>query len=207
MPFSWAWAGLTALLLIVFTGFAEELFFRGILQAVAMPALGPWALVFTSLLFAAMQIGHLSALQVGFVFAAGLLFALLVRQSGSILGVALAHGLTNVTLFVIMPYLAQSASERLLFYAAVALGGVSAAAVFAIAALILPGQTLQAAPPANPPAQARLRVLRRELGLSYTELSQRTGLPSRLLAEIEYGLCPCTPDQLALISYQLKEAS
>jgi membrane protease YdiL (CAAX protease family) len=204
MPFSWAQAGLAILLLIVFTGFAEELFFRGILQAVAMPVLGRWSLIFTSLLFAAMHIGHLSALQVGFVFVVGLLFALLVRQGSSILGVALAHGLTNVTLFVIMPYLAQSASEDLIFYAAVALGGLSAVAVFAIMALVLPGQALPAVPPTNPPGQARLRALRRELGLSYSELSQRTGIPSRLLAEIEHGLRPCAPDQLALIASRLE---
>jgi hypothetical protein len=40
-----------------------------------------------------------------FVFIVGLAFGLIVLRTGSILGVSLAHGLTNVTLYLIFPFL------------------------------------------------------------------------------------------------------
>lgn len=108
---------LPALVLLVFTGFTEELIFRGVLQQLAPPVLGRWALVYVSLLFGVLHIGHLSLIDVGFVSAVGLLFAYIVRWSGSILGVTLAHGLTNTTLFVLLPHLAhvpESAAARVM---------------------------------------------------------------------------------------------
>lgn len=104
---SWNSIALPILILILFTGFAEELIFRGLLQALALQVLGRWALLHVSLLFAALHIGHLSVPDVALVFGVGLLFAYVVRWSGSILGVSLAHGLTNVMLFLFMPHLAQ----------------------------------------------------------------------------------------------------
>ncbi len=102
-----------SLSLLIFTGFCEEIIFRGLLQATALPVLRKGALVYISLLFAVLHIGYLSLLDVVFVFAVGILFAYLVLWSGSILGVFLAHGLTNITLFIVKPYLSRNPDTEL----------------------------------------------------------------------------------------------
>ena len=102
-----------SLSLLIFTGFCEEIIFRGLLQATALPVLRKGALVYISLLFAVLHIGYLSLLDVIFVFAVGILFAYLVLWGGSILGVFLAHGLTNITLFIIKPYLSRNPDTEL----------------------------------------------------------------------------------------------
>jgi uncharacterized protein len=112
-PFSWNELVIAGLILMIFTGFTEELIFRGLLQSLAIPVLGRSALVFISLLFAVLHIGYLSLVDVVFVFVVGLLFAYVVLWSGSILGVTLAHGFTNIFLFLVMPYAAESASPQL----------------------------------------------------------------------------------------------
>src|SRR5439155_21763199 len=70
--FSWSALLLLVPSLMIFTGFTEEVIFRGLLQAVAPPALGSWALVYVSLLFAAMHIGYRSVVEFAFVFGVGL---------------------------------------------------------------------------------------------------------------------------------------
>jgi CAAX protease family protein len=105
--YTWNRLWLQILSIFIFTGFTEELIFRGLLQSVALPILRRWALVYVALLFAMLHIGNLSFVEVGFVFAVGMIFGYIVRWSGSLLGVSLAHGLTNVTLFLILPYMAQ----------------------------------------------------------------------------------------------------
>ena len=132
--FSWGAVVLAGLSLAIFTGFNEELIFRGLLQAVCLPVLRRWALVYMSLLFGALHIGYLSVLDVVFVTVVGLVFAYIVRWSGSILGVTLAHGLTNITLFLIMPYLVRESAEVRSITGAVAVAGmlasVGATAIF-----------------------------------------------------------------------------
>lgn len=96
--------------LIIFTGFAEELIFRGLMQTSAMPILGKWALPFVSLLFGVLHVGYLSLLDVIYVTVVGYLFALVAKWSGSILGVTLMHGLANITLFIVMPSLTSDPS-------------------------------------------------------------------------------------------------
>nr|PZN36082.1 MAG: hypothetical protein DIU80_00725 [Chloroflexota bacterium] len=113
VPFTWPAFLLATLVLLVATGFAEELIFRGVLQTLAFPALGRYALVYVSLLFAVLHIGYLSLVDVAFVFVVGMVFAYIVAWSGSILGVTLAHGLTNTVLFLVMPYAAQNISAEL----------------------------------------------------------------------------------------------
>ncbi|MFQ6019753.1 MAG: lysostaphin resistance A-like protein [Dehalococcoidia bacterium] len=95
-----------ALILLVATGFLEELLFRGVLQRTALPVLGPvLGLVYVSLIFAILHIGYRSALDVAFVFAIALIYAWAVRKTGSILGVSLSHGLTNIMLFLVAPFI------------------------------------------------------------------------------------------------------
>jgi membrane protease YdiL (CAAX protease family) len=100
---SWEVVLISIVSLTIFTGLFEELIFRGLLQTVAQLALGRWALVYVALLFGVLHIGYLSTVDVIFVMAVGLLFGQIVRWCGSILGVTLSHGLTNITLFLLMP--------------------------------------------------------------------------------------------------------
>lgn len=103
---------LVIVILLVFTGVFEELLFRGVLQQLALRALEIPGLVLASLLFAAMHIGYRSLIDLAFVGAVGALFAYVAFRGGSLLGVSLAHGLTNVILFVVMPAVARSPGSQ-----------------------------------------------------------------------------------------------
>lgn len=95
---------LGGLILLVGTGLLEELLFRGVLQRVVERALGPgWSIVYVSLLFGVLHIGHRSAIDVVLVSAIGVLLALARRRTRSLLGPALAHGLANTMLFIVVP--------------------------------------------------------------------------------------------------------
>lgn len=97
-------AALSALSLMFFTGFAEELAFRGIMQRSSIESLGELpGLLGTTFVFAIMHLGWLSALDLAFVAAVGLFFGYVVIKTGSILGASIAHGLTNIVLFIVMP--------------------------------------------------------------------------------------------------------
>jgi hypothetical protein len=94
---------LLAAALVFSTGFVEELVFRGVLQNSAVKTMGEKAgIVGVTAVFAALHIGWLSILDVAFVFSIGLFFGYLVLKTGSIIGVSLSHGLTNVFLFLLL---------------------------------------------------------------------------------------------------------
>lgn len=95
---------LVALILLIATGVTEELIFRGILQASAIEALGliP-GVVFVSLLFGMLHIGYRSVTDVVFVFGVALYFGAVVHWTRTLLGVTLAHGVTNIILFAVLP--------------------------------------------------------------------------------------------------------
>ncbi|HMA36025.1 MAG TPA: type II CAAX endopeptidase family protein [Chloroflexia bacterium] len=166
------WAvGELAVSLLLFTGVSEELIFRGVIQAVAGPALGRGSLLYVALLFGVLHTGYHSLLDVVFVTGVGLLFSYIVRWGGSLLGVALAHGLANVTLFLIMPYLAGAPPAL----GALAMGGMGAGTLAGLVGIGLlwrarvhPAAAGEAPPepvlPADlsppPPAPAPLRRLR-----------------------------------------------
>lgn len=97
---------LPALILLVCTGFTEEVVFRGVMQKAAVDFLGrKVALILVSFVFAVLHVTHLSALDVLFVFGVAVFFTLAVYRTGSLLGVTLAHGLTNITLYLIWPFI------------------------------------------------------------------------------------------------------
>jgi len=96
---------LPALILLLGTGFIEEFIFRGVLQHSATNALGKWAIVYVSLLFAVLHLGFYSVIDIIFVFSVALFYGWVVRQTGSLLGVALSHGITNIMLFLVIPFL------------------------------------------------------------------------------------------------------
>lgn len=133
-PLTWGVAAAPALALLVTAGFTEELIFRGLLQASAWPVFGRWTLVYVSLLAVVPRLSSGAPEETLYTtsllfFAASLLFAHVVRWSGSILGVSLAHGLANVMLWLVLPNLtAAPADTRLAINAAAAVGCVMAAA-------------------------------------------------------------------------------
>jgi hypothetical protein len=94
-----------AIIMLIATGFAEELMYRGVMQRSSLEAMGTWGLLYITAIFAVLHIGYLSAVDVLFVFAIGLFFALMVKKTGSLLGVSLSHGITNIFLFLIIPFL------------------------------------------------------------------------------------------------------
>ena len=95
---------LLAVALAFFTGFVEEMVFRGLMQHSAVEVLGLRdGLLAVNTVFSILHIGWLSIYDVVFVFSIGLFFGILVLKTGSITGVSLSHGVTNVFLFLIMP--------------------------------------------------------------------------------------------------------
>lgn len=94
-----------ALVLLFATGFLEEFIFRGILQRTATAALGPLAILYVSLIFAILHIGCRSGTDVLFVFLIALLYGWVARRTGSIIGVSVSHGVTNIALFLLVPFI------------------------------------------------------------------------------------------------------
>jgi membrane protease YdiL (CAAX protease family) len=100
---SWKQLWGPALMLLICTGFTEELIFRGVMQQATTEVMGNLAGLYVSALFAVLHLGHKSWLDVLFVFGVGLFFAWAVTKTRSLLGVTLSHGLTNIVLFLIGP--------------------------------------------------------------------------------------------------------
>jgi uncharacterized protein len=93
-----------SLLLIVFSGFTEELVFRGLVQRSLVATLGPLpGLSLASVTFAATYLGTHSAGYVALVAAVGLAFGICVHRTGSLAGVGLAHGLLSAGAVVVWP--------------------------------------------------------------------------------------------------------
>ncbi|MGD8474168.1 MAG: type II CAAX endopeptidase family protein [Anaerolineae bacterium] len=101
---SWAATWQPALILFVSTGLLEELIFRGLLQRAAKDTLGRWGVPYVAMLFAVLHVGYQSLLDVVFVLIVGLFFGWVVERTRSLLGVTIAHGLTNIVLFLVMPF-------------------------------------------------------------------------------------------------------
>jgi len=102
---TWQGVWLPALILLVSTGFVEEFIFRGVLQRTAVEVFGGWwGIIYVSLLFAVLHVGFLSWIDVVFVFAVALFFGWVVKKTGSLFGVTLAHGITNILLYLVVPF-------------------------------------------------------------------------------------------------------
>ncbi len=102
---TWSNFLLAAFILLVFTGVLEEFIFRGLIQEASLGVMGRGGLIYTAFLFAILHVGYLSISDVLFVFGVGLMFGLIIARTRSLLGVSLAHGLTNVTLYLVYPFL------------------------------------------------------------------------------------------------------
>lgn len=93
-----------ALILLVATGFTEEIAFRGVMQRAA-DAVNSWGWIYIAAVYAVMQIGQGSVLHCVFALGTGLFYGWVVKNTGSILGVACSHGLMNIGLYLILPHL------------------------------------------------------------------------------------------------------
>ncbi|ODS37684.1 MAG: hypothetical protein A7316_09175 [Candidatus Altiarchaeales archaeon WOR_SM1_86-2] len=95
---------ISALILLVFTGFSEELAFRGLILTNAEKTMGKYlGLIFVSVLFAIMHIVWRSLIDIIFVFGVGLFYGFVFLKTRCLLGITISHGLTNIILFVVMP--------------------------------------------------------------------------------------------------------
>ena len=104
LSFHYIW--LPALILLISTGFLEELIFRGIMYRAAVENLGRWySIIYIGFIFGVLHITHRSPLDLVFVFAVSLLFSVTVGFFRSLLGVTLAHGLTNIGLYIVWPHI------------------------------------------------------------------------------------------------------
>jgi len=102
---TWVAAVTGGLILLVFTGFSEELMFRGLIQRASIQTLGRFGMLYTALLFATLHITWGSSTDIVFVFSVALFFGWVAEATWSLLGVTLAHGITNIMLFLVMPWL------------------------------------------------------------------------------------------------------
>lgn len=95
---------LPALMILVGTGFMEEFVFRGIMQQTAERALGrSLAIIYGGVIFAILHIGWQSALDLVFVFTAGVFWGWVFARTRSIVAISISHGLTNIMLFLVLP--------------------------------------------------------------------------------------------------------
>lgn len=101
---TWGIILVAGLILMVSTGFAEEFIFRGVIQRASVQALGRFGLLYVALLFAVLHIGYGSILDMIFVLVVALLFGWVAEATWSLMGVTLAHGVTNIVLFLVMPF-------------------------------------------------------------------------------------------------------
>ncbi len=102
---TWREILLPALILLFSTGLLEELIFRGVMQRIALEVMGKWGMVYVAAVFAALHIGHRSLMDVFFVFGVALLFGWFAHRTRSVVGVSLTHGLINIWLFLVVPFL------------------------------------------------------------------------------------------------------
>jgi membrane protease YdiL (CAAX protease family) len=91
------------LIMVVCTGFLEELAFRGLMQYHATRTMGFAGIIFISALFGALHIGNLTIFDVLLAGSIGFIYSLVVQKTGSVYGVSISHGIINTILFLIAP--------------------------------------------------------------------------------------------------------
>jgi membrane protease YdiL (CAAX protease family) len=105
---TWDAVWFPALALLICTGFSEELIYRGIIQRAAVEVFGRLGVLYTAFLYAMLHMGFRSLENVLFVFLVGLWFGWVVHKTHNIWGVTFAHGLTNIVLFLVLPFVIGS---------------------------------------------------------------------------------------------------
>jgi membrane protease YdiL (CAAX protease family) len=100
---TWVDVAVAALILMIFTGLLEEYIFRGLMQSATMQMMGTGGLWYVAILFAVLHLGYHSLADVVFVLLVGVFFGWMAWKTQSLLGVSLAHGIANISLYVIYP--------------------------------------------------------------------------------------------------------
>ncbi len=103
--FTWQALVWPSLILLISTGLLEEVIFRGLLQRASIDLLGLRGIGYVAIIFAVLHFGYQSFLDILFVAAVGLFFGWIAYRTRSLLGVTLSHGLTNIVLFLVMPFI------------------------------------------------------------------------------------------------------
>ncbi len=101
----WRSLVLGAVLLTVFSGFAEEFIFRFLVQSQMESVFGKGGIFIAALLSAAMYIPTMSLPLIVFWLIAGIIFGIWVQRTRSLWGVVLAHSLINVGSILLLPLL------------------------------------------------------------------------------------------------------
>lgn len=92
--------------MLLFVGIGEELLFRGLIQRDLAAAFGwKWGVFGASLIFAIMHLTWRSIPELGFVFIAGVILGLMYWRTKSLVAPIVAHGVNNVVLVAVLPYL------------------------------------------------------------------------------------------------------
>lgn len=92
------------LIILVCTGFLEELSFRGLMQFTTLQLISKWwAILFVSAIFGVLHAGNLSFLDCLLAFSVGVMFSVVRYRTGSIYGITVSHGVINIILFVVAP--------------------------------------------------------------------------------------------------------
>ena len=95
--------------MVLFVGVGEELLFRGVIQRDLTHAFGPAAgLVLASSVFCVMHLAGRSICELALVFFMGIIFGYLYYKTGSLTAPVIAHGVGNVMLVGVLPYLQPS---------------------------------------------------------------------------------------------------
>lgn len=96
----------TTLYMLIFVGFVEELLFRGMLMASLEKHVSQKpALILQSAIFAVLHVTWRLITEIAFVFIAGIIFGLLLKKSGSLIPPAIAHGIGNIVLLSVFPFI------------------------------------------------------------------------------------------------------
>lgn len=91
-----------AIFVIIFVGLTEELLFRGIIQTHMTGFLTKGQSIYlTSIIFSLFQIGWSNPLEILFTFLASSAFGYLMMKTDSLISPVLAHGLGNLTLYLL----------------------------------------------------------------------------------------------------------
>jgi len=94
-----------ALIQLAFTGFSEELIFRGLVQNFATRLFGAFdGIAYAAVLFTVMHVGFNSMPELSFVLAAALFYGIMYYKTGKLSGVIFSHGIANVVLFLVAPF-------------------------------------------------------------------------------------------------------
>jgi membrane protease YdiL (CAAX protease family) len=102
---TWVDVLVASFILLVFTGILEEYIFRGLMQSASMQLMGIGGMVYIAVLFCVLHLGYHSFADLVFVLAVGLFFGWWVWKTQSLIGASLSHGIANISLYVIFPFL------------------------------------------------------------------------------------------------------